>query len=105
MEVIRTDAYRAASARYLRTGAPIHLSLKQARPTPRYVWRTRGDEKVRVSHRRNGGRIFEGANPPEIDVDLSGGTSFLITGRWTANFSAEVFNDESHRQFIHDFQF
>lgn len=65
MNIVNTEAYRTAFAQYLRTGRPIGLSLKEARSTERYVWRTRRDEKVRLSHRRNDGRIFAWDDPPD----------------------------------------
>ena len=64
MSLEYTRAYREAYLTYLRTGLPIELSLKQLRPTEQYVWETRGDSKVRVSHRRNEGKIFRWDNPP-----------------------------------------
>ena len=45
--------------------AEAEIRWKQVRPTARYVWRTRGDEKVRTSHRPNDGRIFSWSEPPE----------------------------------------
>jgi SPP1 gp7 family putative phage head morphogenesis protein len=62
--IIQTKAYRDAFGQYLRNGTPIRLSLKAARETERYVWRTRGDIKVRPAHRRNDGRIFSWSDPP-----------------------------------------
>jgi Phage Mu protein F like protein len=35
-------------------------------PTTHYVWRTRGDGKVRASHAANNGRIFAWDNPPPV---------------------------------------
>ena len=64
MSLEYTRAYGCAYLTYLRTGLPIELSLKQLRPTEQYVWETRGDSKVRVSHRRNEGKIFRWDNPP-----------------------------------------
>lgn len=41
------------------------LSLKAAEhPTTHYVWRTRGDGRVRATHAANNGRIFSWNNPP-----------------------------------------
>ena len=37
----------------------------QTHPTTHYIWRTRGDGKVRASHAVNNGRIFSWDNPPE----------------------------------------
>lgn len=65
MNLIHTDAYRSAFVEYLRKGMPIRLRLKQAEVTDQYVWRTRRDERVRPSHRRNDGRIFSWASPPD----------------------------------------
>jgi hypothetical protein len=56
--------YSKAFNTYLRRGTPIDLSFKQARPTTHYVWRTRGDKKVRSSHSANNGKIFSWDNPP-----------------------------------------
>jgi len=64
MSLEHTRAYRAAYLTNLRTGLPIELSLKQLRPTERYVWETRGDSKVRLSHRRNEGKIYRWDTPP-----------------------------------------
>ncbi|MFO1242527.1 MAG: phage minor head protein [Rickettsiales bacterium] len=59
------DIYRKAYARYLRRGTPLDVSLKAAEhPTPYYIWRTRGDDKVRISHAENNGKIFAWDNPP-----------------------------------------
>ena len=56
--------YRKAFQAYLRKGTPIEWSIKQDRPTTHYIWRTRGDEKVRQSHAANDGQIFAWDNPP-----------------------------------------
>ncbi len=56
--------YRRAFEAYIRKGVPIGLDLKQARPTTHYIWRTRGDGKVRSSHAANNGRVFAWADPP-----------------------------------------
>ena len=64
MSLEHTRAYKAAYLTYLRTGLPIELSLKHVRQTPQYVWETRGDSKVRLSHRRNEGKIFRWDTPP-----------------------------------------
>jgi hypothetical protein len=53
MNINHTDAYRAAFLEYLRNGTPIRLAVKDADTTDRYVWQTRRDTKVRLSHRRN----------------------------------------------------
>jgi hypothetical protein len=44
--------------------AEADIARKQDRPTARYVWRTRRDDKVRMSHRANDGRIFSWSAPP-----------------------------------------
>lgn len=65
--IIYTPAYARAFNLYLRKGTPIELSLKaaaQEHPTTQYIWRTRGDGKVRASHAANNGRIFSWDNPP-----------------------------------------
>ena len=56
--------YRIAFEQYLRRGTPLALSLKQARSTTHYIWRTRRDGKVRPSHAVNNGKIFSWDNPP-----------------------------------------
>ena len=56
--------YRKAFQAYLRKGTPIEWSIKQARPTSQYIWRTREDEKVRPSHVANDGHIFAWDDPP-----------------------------------------
>lgn len=67
MHTTQTPAYRQAFIQYLRKGIAIAQSLKaaQERPTTQYIWRTRGDNKVRASHAANNGRIFMWDNPPE----------------------------------------
>ncbi|WP_199262515.1 minor capsid protein [Paracoccus binzhouensis] len=40
------------------------LSLKQAGTTARYVWRCQGDDRVRMTHRANDGRVFAWDDPP-----------------------------------------
>ncbi len=57
--------YRKAFQAYLRKGTPIEWSIKQERPTTHYIWRTRGDDKVRPSHAANNGRVFAWNDPPE----------------------------------------
>jgi hypothetical protein len=59
-----SSEYKTAFAAYVRYGVPIDLSLKQARPTTHYIWRTRKDERVRPSHATNAGKIFAWANSP-----------------------------------------
>lgn len=48
----------------IRKGTSVALSLKRARPTLHYIWRTRRDSKVRSSHAANDGKIFSWDNPP-----------------------------------------
>jgi SPP1 gp7 family putative phage head morphogenesis protein len=67
MDTMKHDpatAYRRAFVAYLRTGAPIRLALKEAGPATHYVWRTVGDERVRLSHAANDGRMFAWDEPP-----------------------------------------
>lgn len=64
MNIIHTDAYRAAFVEFLRRGTPIRLSLKDTGATVRYVWRTQRDDRVRISHRMNDGRIFSWSDSP-----------------------------------------
>lgn len=64
MNIIHTEAYRAAFAEYLRKGTPIRLTLKPAGLSDQYVWRTQRDERVRRSHRMNDGRVFSWADAP-----------------------------------------
>lgn len=67
-DIIHTPAYKKAFNLYLRKGVPIELSLKaaaaQEQPTTHYIWRTRGDNKVRTAHAGNNGRVFSWDNPP-----------------------------------------
>lgn len=57
--------YRKAYAHYLRRGTPLDIGLKAAEyPTPYYIWRTRGDDKVRSAHAENNGKIFAWNDPP-----------------------------------------
>jgi len=68
-DIIHTPAYKKAFNLYLRKGVPIELSLKaaaQEHPTTHYIWRTRGDNKVRASHAANNGRVFSWDNPPPV---------------------------------------
>ena len=63
LAIIHISAYAKAFNLYLRKGVPIDLSLKavaQEHPTTQYIWRTRGDGKVRAAHAANNGRIFVG---------------------------------------------
>lgn len=57
-------SYRRAFEAYIRKGIPLALTLKETRPTTHYVWRTRGDGKVRPSHAANDGKIFAWDDPP-----------------------------------------
>ncbi|GFO82237.1 MAG: hypothetical protein A49_18640 [Methyloceanibacter sp.] len=67
--------YRKAFEAYLRRGTPIDLRGRAAleekaepaarnRPATHYIWRTRGDGKVRPSHAANDGKIFAWDDPP-----------------------------------------
>lgn len=76
MEMIATPAYKKAFNDYLRRGVPVEWSMKAAaargelflkaaeHPTTHYVWRTRGDGRVRASHAANNGRVFSWDYPP-----------------------------------------
>ncbi len=71
MDITHTLAYKKAFDAYLRRGTPIEWSLKAMaalleRPTTHYIWRTRGDGRVRASHAANNGRIFSWDNPPPM---------------------------------------
>ncbi|MGC6471407.1 MAG: phage minor head protein [Parvibaculales bacterium] len=59
-----SPAYEKAFNHYLRTGTPVARTLKQARPTTHYIWRTRRDSRVRPSHAENDGKVFAWNNPP-----------------------------------------
>lgn len=59
------QAHHDAFIAYVRYGTPYRYSLVQSLGTSQYVWRTQRDEKVRLSHRMNDGRVFSWANPPE----------------------------------------
>ena len=111
MNIVHTDAYRAAFVEYLRRGTPIRLSLKDTGVTVRYVWRTQRDERVRTSHRMNEGRIFLWSDPPDTGdpgedyncrceaVSELGGIAYTITGEWEAHFQATVFQDRNRSQY------
>ena len=58
------NLYKKAFQAYLRKGTPIGMSIKQARPTTHYIWRTRNDGKVRSSHADQEGRVFSWDDPP-----------------------------------------
>lgn len=60
---IDPNLYRKAFQAYLYKGTPIEWSIKQERPTNHYIWRTRGDDKVRSEHAANNGRIFAWNDP------------------------------------------
>lgn len=74
MEFTQTSIYQKAFNQYLRRGTPIDISIKALlaikaeaallHPTPQYIWRTQGDDKVRPSHAANEGQIFAWDNPP-----------------------------------------
>lgn len=72
-------AYDGAFGQYLRYGTPItepyyledkdnHKDTNNDKDIDKipkvYVWRTRGDKKVRSSHRENDGKVFTRDNPP-----------------------------------------
>lgn len=57
--------YRESFVQYLRKGTPIRFETKNSRPTTHYIWRTRGDSKVRSSHAKRDGQIFSWDDPPE----------------------------------------
>ncbi len=65
---LKQDYHYKVFMQYIRHGVPMALSLKQEtadnHSTPRYIWRTHGDGKVRESHQRNDGKIFSWDNPP-----------------------------------------
>lgn len=61
----RHPDYAEAFDAYLRRGTPVPLNLKSAaKPTSHYIWRSRGDRRVRQTHQDNNGRIFAWDNPP-----------------------------------------
>ncbi|HCQ64199.1 MAG TPA: hypothetical protein DIU07_03045 [Rhodobacteraceae bacterium] len=62
--IVDRDLYRKAFEAYIRKGTPIEGSIKQERPTTHYIWRTRGDSKVRPSHAANDGTVFAWDDPP-----------------------------------------
>lgn len=65
MANMQTELYRQAFSQYIRKGTPISLSMKWAQTSQQYIWRTRRDAKVRLSHRMNDGRLFSWDNAPE----------------------------------------
>lgn len=77
--MLQDSRYRAAFQAYLRKGTPIARSLKEARETERYVWRTQHDGKVRPGHARNDGQIAGEARQSPIgpfDYDFDGVYNF-----------------------------
>lgn len=111
MNIVHTDAYRAAFVEYLRRGTPLRLSRKDTGVTVRYVWRTQRDERVRTSHRMNDGRIFLWLDPPDTRIPGEvcnfgceaiselGGIAYTITGEWEAHFQATVSQDRNRSQY------
>jgi SPP1 gp7 family putative phage head morphogenesis protein len=59
--------YQKAFINYLRKGIPIHISYKndEQENHGKYIWRTQGDDKVRLSHAENDGKVFSYDDPPE----------------------------------------
>lgn len=72
--LVDPSLYRKVFQAYLRTGTPIEWSIKQERPTTHYIWRTRGDDKVRPSHAANKDRFSRGTTRrrPGILVRITG---------------------------------
>jgi SPP1 gp7 family putative phage head morphogenesis protein len=64
MDIVHTEAYRAAFAEYLRKGTPLRKSLANTRATERYVWWTRSDARVHPKHRALHGHVFSWSDPP-----------------------------------------
>lgn len=62
--IVDPHLYRKAFVDYIRKGTPIERSLKQARPTTHYIWRTRRDRRVRSQHADREGRVFSWNDPP-----------------------------------------
>jgi SPP1 gp7 family putative phage head morphogenesis protein len=112
-EIIHTQAYRKAFDLYLRRGTPIELSLKavaQEHPTTHYIWRTRGDNKVRASHAANNGRIFSWDSPPPTghpgeDYNCRCTTEPYVRGESEFAYQAltSAVNDSSPKWKIRDF--
>jgi SPP1 gp7 family putative phage head morphogenesis protein len=66
MHNITHEIYRKAFVAYSRQGTPIEWSLKRETSTAtHYIWRTRGDDRVRPAHRANNGKVFAWENPPD----------------------------------------
>ena len=61
-----SPAMKEAFNLYLRTGTPVARTLKQARPTTHYIWRTRRDSRVRPSHLKMTAKCLPGTtrHPP-----------------------------------------
>ncbi|HBZ43970.1 MAG TPA: hypothetical protein DEO85_07950 [Maritimibacter sp.] len=65
MTLIDPQEYREAFAQYLRKGTPIRFETKNTKPATHYIWRTRRDGKVRLSHAEREGHVFSWGAPPE----------------------------------------
>lgn len=65
MTLINPNEYREAFVQYLRKGTPIRFETKNAQATTHYIWRTRRDGKVRLSHAEREGQVFAWDDPPE----------------------------------------
>lgn len=61
-----TPLYKKAFLEYIRKGTPIDVFIKnyEAKNSGQYVWRTRQDGKVRLSHQANNGKVFSFDSPP-----------------------------------------
>lgn len=54
-----TAVYARAFEQYLKKGTTISEGIENTlKQTTHYIWRTVGDDKVRVSHKQNNGKIF-----------------------------------------------
>lgn len=62
--IVDQTSHRRALADYLRTGASIKRSLKQADGDGYYVWRTQRDRRVRQAHRDRDGQVFAWSEAP-----------------------------------------
>lgn len=63
----RAERYveRQAFDAYMRTGKPFYETIFEfAQRSGRYVWRTRGDGRVRLSHAKNEGNVISWEDPP-----------------------------------------
>lgn len=67
--MISAEDYHTAFIEYLRKGTPIRLARKENQPAVSYVWRSTGDNRVRLDHRYYDGRIFRRDDP---DMPLPG---------------------------------